>query len=74
MAVPGGNKSVLIRPGSYFSVYTNLSSVSVSQGDEIKRGQSIGIIDTTPNGETVMNFQIWSGITKQNPASWVAGM
>lgn len=74
MAVPGGNKSVLIRHGSYFSVYTNLSSVSVSQGDEIKRGQSIGIIDTTPNGETIMNFQIWSGTSKQNPASWVAGM
>lgn len=74
IAIPGGNKSVLVSHGSYYSVYTNLSSVSVSKGDTVKRGQSLGIIDTTPNGETIMNFQVWSGATKQNPALWVAGM
>lgn len=74
IAIPGGNKSVLIRHGSYYSVYTNLSNVSVSKGDEVKRGQSIGIVYTTNEGETIMNFQVWSGTTKQNPASWVAGM
>lgn len=74
MAVPGGNKSILVRHGSYFSVYTNLSSVSVSQGDDVKRGQSLGTIYTSGDGETVMNFQIWNGATKQNPALWVAGM
>ena len=74
MAIQGGNKTVLIRHGSYYSVYTNLSSVNVSKGETVKRGQSIGTIDTTPSGETIMNFQIWSGTSKQNPASWVAGM
>ena len=57
-----------------YSVYTNLSSVNVSDGDVVKRGQSLGTIDTTPTGETVMNFQVWIGTTKQNPALWVAGM
>ena len=74
MSVSGNGKSVLVRHGSYYSVYTNLSSVSVSKGDDVKRGQSLGIIYTSGDGETVMNFQIWSGTTKQNPASWVAGM
>lgn len=74
IAIPGGNKSILIRHGSYFTVYTNISSVSVSKDDVVKRGQSLGIVYTSGEGETVMNFQVWSGTTKQNPASWVAGM
>ncbi|WP_333660319.1 murein hydrolase activator EnvC family protein [Chishuiella changwenlii] len=74
MSVSGTGKAVLVKHGSYYSVYTNLSSVSVSKGDDVKRGQSLGIIYTTAEGETVMNFQVWSGTTKQNPASWVAGM
>ena len=74
MSISGNGKSVLVKHGSYFSVYTNLSSVSVSKGDVVKRGQSLGIIYTSGDGETVMNFQVWSGTTKQNPALWVAGM
>jgi len=72
--IAGGNTAVLIRHGSYFTVYTNLSSVNVSKDDRVIRGQLLGLIDTTPDGETIMNFQVWSGITKQNPALWIAGM
>jgi len=74
MPVPGGNKAVLVGHGSYFTVYTNLSSVNVSKGDRVTRGQLLGLIDTSPSGETIMNFQVWNGTTKQNPALWVAGM
>lgn len=72
--IPGGNKAVLVSHGSYFTVYNNLSSVNVSKGDQVQRGQLLGLIDTTPEGETIMNFQIWNGTTKQNPALWIAGM
>lgn len=74
IAIPGGNKAVLVRHGSYFTVYTNLSSVNVSKDDRVARGQLLGLIDTAPGGETIMNFQVWNGATKQNPALWVAGM
>lgn len=74
IAIPGGNKSVLVRHGSYYSVYTNLSNVEVSKDDVVKRGQSLGTVYTSADGETIMNFQVWSGTTKQNPALWVAGM
>jgi murein hydrolase activator len=72
--IAGGNTAVLIKHGSYFTVYTNLLSVNVSKDDRVTRGQLLGLIDTTPEGETIMNFQVWSGITKQNPALWIAGM
>ena len=74
MAVPGGNKAVLVSHGSYFTVYTNLSTVNVSKGDKVGRGQLLGLIDTSPSGETVMNFQVWNGSSRQNPALWIAGM
>ena len=74
IAIPGGNKSILVRHGSYYSVYTNLSNVEVSKDDVVKRGQSLGTVYTSADGETIMNFQVWSGTTKQNPALWVAGM
>lgn len=73
MQIAGGAKMVLVRHGSYFTAYTNLSSVSVAKGDKISRGQSLGTIDTT-DGQTVMNFQVWNGTSRQNPAHWVAGM
>ena len=38
----GDTKSVMIRHGKYFTVYSNLSSVSVSKGANVKTGQSIG--------------------------------
>lgn len=72
--IAGGNTAVLVRHGSYFTVYTNLSSVNVSKGDRVGKGQLLGLIDTAPTGETIMNFQVWSGTTKQNPALWIAGM
>ncbi|RLZ10523.1 murein hydrolase activator EnvC family protein [Faecalibacter macacae] len=74
MPIQGGNKSVLVSHGTYYTVYTNLSTVNVSKGDRVGRGQLIGLIDTAPTGETIMNFQVWSGTTKQNPALWIAGM
>ena len=74
MPIAGGNKSVLVSHGTYYTVYTNLSSVNVSKGDKVGRGQLLGLIDTAPSGETIMNFQVWSGTTKLNPAHWIAGM
>ncbi|MDK7374147.1 peptidoglycan DD-metalloendopeptidase family protein [Weeksella virosa] len=71
--IAGGAKMVLVRHGSFFTAYTNLSSVSVSKGDKVSRGQALGTIDTT-DGQTVMNFQVWNGTQRQNPATWVAGM
>jgi septal ring factor EnvC (AmiA/AmiB activator) len=38
----GDSKSVMIRHGKYFTVYSNLSSVSVAKGTPVSTGQSIG--------------------------------
>lgn len=72
ISIPGGNRTVLLRHGTYFTVYNNLSFVSVKKGDRIKRGQDIGRIYTNSNGDTILNFQVRSGSAKQNPESWLS--
>lgn len=52
--------NILVRHGNYISVYCNLSSASVKQGDEVTTKQSLGQIfsDGTDNGRTVLHFQL----------------
>lgn len=73
ISIPGGNRTVLLRHGTYFTVYNNLSFVSVKKGDQVKRGQEIGRIFTDEIQGTILNFQIRSGSVKQNPEMWLSG-
>ncbi|MDA3929621.1 MAG: peptidoglycan DD-metalloendopeptidase family protein [Prolixibacteraceae bacterium] len=72
-AIPGGNTAVIIRHGAYISVYSNLKEVYVSQGDQIKTKQDIGLIysDKADDEKTVLKFQIWKESVKLNPEYWI---
>lgn len=65
--------NVLIRHGSYISVYCNLSSASVKQGDEVSTKQAIGSIfsDKADGGRTVLHFQLRREKEKLNPEPWL---
>ncbi len=65
--------NILIRHGNYISVYCNLSSASVKQGDEVKTKQAIGDIftDISDNGRTVLHFQLRREKEKLNPEPWL---
>jgi septal ring factor EnvC (AmiA/AmiB activator) len=73
-AIPGGNTAVIIRHGEYISVYSNLSEVFVSQGDDVHTGQEIGrvYVDRDDDNKTVLKFQIWKENLKLNPEEWIA--
>lgn len=73
ISIPGGNRTVLVRHGTYYTLYGNLSFVSVKKGDFVKRGQEIGRIYTDGNGDTILNFQVRNGTSKQNPETWLSG-
>jgi septal ring factor EnvC (AmiA/AmiB activator) len=69
------NKAVMIQHGDYFTVYQNLSSVSVSKGDKVSTKQQIGRIRTNGDtGKTVLKFTISQNTTYSNPASWLFRM
>lgn len=66
------NKAVFIQHGDYFTVYQNLSSVSVSAGDKVTTKQSLGKIRTNAEGKTIIKFIISQNTTYNNPATWIS--
>lgn len=66
------NKAVTILHGDYFTIYQNLSSVSVSKGDKVNRKQSIGKVRTNGEGRTIIKFLILQNTTYNNPQSWLS--
>lgn len=68
-----GSYAVLIRHGEYFTVYSNLKSVSVSRGQKVTLKQNIGTVITDPvDGTTEVHFEIRKGATPMNPSSWLS--
>lgn len=68
-----GSYAVLIRHGEYFTVYSNLKSVSVSRGQKVTLKQGIGVVITDPvDGTTEVHFEVRKGATPLNPSSWLS--
>ncbi len=68
---PKETKAIIVRHGDYLTVYSNLSSVNVSQGQKISTKQMLGRI-ATDDDKTELQFQIWKGTTKMNPEYWIS--
>ncbi|MFC0780114.1 murein hydrolase activator EnvC family protein [Flavobacterium sp. HJSW_4] len=66
------NKAVVIQHGDFFTVYQNLSSVSVSQGDKVTIKQNIGKVRTSGDtGKTIIKFLILQNTSNNNPEGWL---
>lgn len=63
----GGTMGVMVRHGSYISVYCNLSSVSVHRGQHVSSKQVLGTVGT----ENVLQFQLRKEKAKLNPEVWL---
>ncbi|WP_423147426.1 murein hydrolase activator EnvC family protein [Rubrolithibacter danxiaensis] len=69
----GGMYAVLIRHGEYFTVYSNLKSVSVSRGQKVSVKQTIGTVLTdASDGTTQLHFEVRKGALPMNPEGWLA--
>lgn len=65
--------NILVRHGNYISVYCNLSSASVKQGDNVTTKQILGQVfsNGSDNGRTVLHFQLRREKEKLNPEPWL---
>jgi murein hydrolase activator len=61
---------VLVKHGDYFTLYSNLKSVVVKKGTNLKIGDIIGKVGTQ-SGKTELHFQIWENDIKLNPEEWL---
>ena len=62
-----GLTNVLVRHGSYISVYCNLSTVRVKKGSLVRARDVLGEIHTNAEGETILHFQLRKETVKLNP-------
>ena len=72
--ISGENKTVILRHGSYLTVYSNLSQILVKTGQKVDLNQPVGFISTDKenSGQTILKFQLWKENQKQNPEIWLA--
>ena len=73
IAIPGGGMVVMVDHGSHRTVYANLATVLVADGQDIITGQDVGTVIDQGNGHRA-HFEIWdaAGSTPLNPESWIA--
>lgn len=69
-----GTYAVIIQHGNYRTVYSNLSKLSVKQGDKVETKQTIGTIytDAEDDQKTELYFQIYKDRDILNPELWIA--
>jgi septal ring factor EnvC (AmiA/AmiB activator) len=69
---PTGGKLVIIRHGEYYTVYSNISDLTVKTGDKISVKQSIGtIMHNDDEGKSSINFQVWKAQKTMDPSHWL---
>ncbi len=71
MASGDGTRTVIVRHGDYFTIYSNLSSTSVNKNQQVAAGTPVGIVGEDFDGSFTLDFQIWKGNTPVDPMGWI---
>lgn len=70
--IPGEGKAILVNHGEYYTLYSYFKEVYVAAGDKISIKQNLGVLISDENESTSnMHLEIWKGMTKLNPESWI---
>jgi len=68
----GSTNVVMVRHGTYFTLYANLEKVFVKSGDKVKTGEKLGVIHTGANDNlTSLHFEVWNDKNNTNPEMWL---
>lgn len=66
-----GNWTVLVRHGKYFTVYSNLSGVSVQKDQHVTAGQMIGRAAVNNDGNGEIEFLLMQENRNLDPETWI---
>lgn len=70
--VINGSRTVFVKHGSYFTIYSNLSNTYVKANQQVSAGTLIGEVGSDFDGSVTLDFQIWNGQTPVDPLGWVS--
>ncbi len=71
--LPTTQNTLIIKHGEYFTVYSNLKSITVNLGDQVKTGSKIGVAYTSKDQVAKVHLEVWKSTTKLNPEIWIKG-
>lgn len=63
----GGLWVIIVKHGSYYSVYCNIRTPSVFAGGKVRTRQTLG----TVGPDNILHFQLHKGASKLNPETWL---
>lgn len=67
-----GTFTVIIRHGEYFTVYSNLKTVTVAKGQKVSTKENVGIAaNESSTGIPQVKFELWKGANPVNPKIWL---
>lgn len=71
--LPGYNTVVIVNHGNYYTVYGNISSPNVKNGDAVDTGSSLGklALNDEDTNHSSIHFEVWRNREKQNPQDWL---
>lgn len=68
----GSTNVVMVRHGTYFTLYANLDKVYVKSGDKVKTGEKLGLVHTgASDNMTILHFEVWNDKNNTNPEGWL---
>lgn len=71
-SLPSYGTLVIVRHGGgVLTVYADLSSVSVSSGEAVSKGDVLGRSGSNSELGDILHFEVWKGKSKQNPMRWL---
>jgi len=66
-----GVTSILVQHDVYYTVYTHINNVMVTAGDMVRMGQALGTVEPS-NDRTILHFEVWKQMVKQDPEEWLS--
>ncbi len=72
--IAGANITVIIRHGTYLTVYSNLVNVKVRKGDKVDTKQEVGEVYADPRADnnSVLKFMIFEQKSALDPELWIS--
>lgn len=68
----GLGNSVMVRHGAYLTIYANLESVFVREGEGVMEGSPIGTVAKAASGQqATLHFEVWKESDNLNPELWI---
>lgn len=70
-SIVGYNQMIIVQHETYYSVYSRVNETTVSNGDQVKAGSSIGKVSKATDGKFTLHFELWKDKEKLDPSLWL---